>query len=72
MLNTNYAPEIATANEWIIKHNTDAKLMAFLREVSNPIYTHGERWSMIFDWLLKHYPGATGTLVTGLTYYLEG
>lgn len=72
MLNSNYAPEIATANEWIINHNTDAKLMAFLREMEDPRYTHGERWSKIFDWMLENYPGVTGTLVTGLAYFLEG
>ncbi len=72
MLNANYAPEIATANQWIIEHNKDVKLMAFLREAEDPRYTHGERWSMIFDYLLENYPGATGTLVTGLAYFLEG
>lgn len=72
MLNTNYSGEIKDAQDWIIDHNTDAKLLTFLREMENPIYTHGERWSMIFDWMLEHYPGVTGTLITGLTYWVEG
>lgn len=72
MYNSVYLTEIKDAQNWIIDHNTDAKLLAFLREMENPIYTHGERWSMIFDWMLAHYPGVTGTLVTGLTYWIEG
>lgn len=72
MLNVNYKGEIKDAHEWIIAHNSDSKLLAFLKEMEDPRYTHGERWSMIFDWMLDHYPGVTGTLVTGLTYFCEG
>ena len=71
MRNTNYAPEIATANQFVINHNYDIKLMGMLREAGDHKYTHSERWSMIYDYLLENYPGATGTLVTGLAYWVE-
>lgn len=72
MYNSVYLTEIKEAQDWIIEHNSDAKLLNFLRKMENPIYTHGERWSMIFDWMLKHYPEVTGTLVTGITYWIDG
>ena len=72
MLNTNYTLEIATANQFIIDHNYDAELLDFMRQMKKPFYSHSDRWSKIYDWIAEHYPEATGTLVTGLTYLTEG
>jgi len=73
MRNTNYAPEIATANQFIIDHNYDAKLIGFLRDRQENLHkeTHSDRWSLIFDFMSENYPGATGSLITGLSYYVE-
>lgn len=71
MLNTNYAPEIATANQFVIDHKYDTKLMGILREASSSQYSHSERWSMIYDYIEEHYPGATRSVVTGLAYRCE-
>lgn len=75
MKNTNYAPEIATAHQWILDHNNDLDLHYFLRElgdtVNNSNYTHSDRWSMVYDWMAEHYPEATGSLITGITYWAE-
>ena len=32
---------------------------------------HSDRWSLCYDFLKENYPEATGTIVTGLTYWLE-
>lgn len=73
MYNINYAPEIATANAFIEEHRHDMKLRGFLRDRKDNLNreTHSERWSLIFDWMAEHYPGASGTLVTGLAYWME-
>jgi hypothetical protein len=71
MMNTNYAPEIATANQFVIDHKYDIKLQAMLREAAYSKYSHSERWSMIYDYIVENYPGATGTVVTGLAYWCE-
>ena len=33
--------------------------------------THGDRWTQIYYYMEEHYPGATGSLITGLTYFCE-
>ena len=71
MKNTNYAPEMYRANNFIIEHNTDADLMAFLRKMENENLSHSDRWSQIYDYMEEHYPAATGSLITGLTYWVE-
>ena len=72
MKNTNYANEIATANQFVIEHNTDTELMNFLKQLENPIYSHSDRWSQIYDYMEEHYPSATGSLITGLSYWVAG
>lgn len=71
MKNHNYTTEIIMANQFVIDHNTDYKLMGMLREAKDSKYSHSERWSMIWDYCAEHYPGATGTLITGLAYWCE-
>ena len=73
MLNTNYASEKAMATKFIQEHSNDIELRIFLDEMQNetPGWMHSDRWSKIYDWMEKHYPEATGSLITGLTYYCE-
>ena len=71
MKNTNYAPEIATAYQFALQHNNDIDFMNMLHEVSNCKYIHSDRWSIIYDWMMEHYPEATGTIITGLSYWVE-
>lgn len=71
MKNYNYANEIATANQFIIEHNTDTELMNFLKQLESPIYSHSDRWSRIYDYMEEHYPSATGSLITGLAYWIS-
>ena len=72
MLNTNYAPEIASAHKFVMEHSADTDLYNFLHEMRSPFLTHSERWSKIYDWMQEHYPEVTGTIITGLAYFLEG
>lgn len=74
MKNTNYAPEMYRANEFILNHSYDGDLRAFLYEMTYNTegWSHSDRWSVIYDWMQEHYPEATGSLITGLTYYVEG
>ena len=69
MKNHNYTAEIVMANQFVIDHNRDHKFMAMLRECKEGNYSHSERWSMIYDYCEEHYPGATGSLITGLAYW---
>lgn len=71
MRNHNYANEIATANQFVIEHNTDIELMNFLKQLENPMYCHSDRWSQIYDYMNEHYPSVTGSLITGLAYWVE-
>lgn len=73
MMNSNYAPEIASASKFIIDHNYDGDLRWFIRNMmeEGDNLTHSERWSIVYDWMQEHYPEATGNLITGITYYLE-
>lgn len=71
MKNINYRNEIATANQFVINHNNDIDFMKFLRDMEEADITHGDRWSQIYEYMEEHYPGATGSLITGLTYYVE-
>lgn len=71
MLNTNYSSEMATANQFIINHNNDIDFMKFIRDMEEADITHGDRWSQIYDYMEEHYPGATGSLITGLCYWCE-
>ena len=73
MLNSNYAPEIASAHQFIINHSYDGDLRTFIYDMQNNTdnWTHSERWSAIYDWMQEHYPQETGTLITGLTYFVE-
>ena len=67
-----YANEVATAHQFIIDHNTDVELQCFLHDMRfRKDLMHSDRWSMCYDFLKKHYPEATGTIVTGLSYWLE-
>ena len=73
MLNTNFAPEIATANKFIQEHNYDGELNSFLHSmmIEGAYLMHSDRWSKVYDWMHDHYPEATGSLITGITYWLE-
>ena len=67
----NYEKEIEMAKDFIIAHNYDINFLAMLRECKEGNYLHSERWSKIYDYCEEYYPGATGSLITGLTYYIE-
>lgn len=71
MKNTNYTPEIASANKFIIEHNYDNDLMIFLRKLENEDMLHSDRWSKVYDYMAEHYPEATGSLITGIVYWIE-
>ena len=71
MKNHNYTSEIVMANQFVIDHNKDYKFMGVLRELKEGNYSHSEKWSILYDYCEENYPGATGTLITGLTYWLE-
>lgn len=75
MMNTNYAPEIASAHQWIINHNNDIDLQWFLSQlretVNDPNYKHSDRWSFVYDWMQEHYPEISGNIITGIVYYVE-
>ena len=67
-----YANEIATAYQFVLEHNTDVELQSFLHDMRfRKDLIHSERLSLCYDFLKENYPEATGTIVTGLTYYLE-
>ena len=66
-----YAKEMKLAKEFIINHNYDINFLAMLRECKEGDYIHSERWSKIYDYCEEHYPGVTGTMITGLTHYIE-
>ena len=68
-----YSAEKIMANEFIISHNADIDFMNFLSERRTNLWreSHSDRWSLIYDYMGEHYPSATGTLITGLAYYLE-
>lgn len=71
MQNHNYTTEIVMANQFVVDHNYDANFLAMLEECRDPKYMHSDRWSMIYDYCAENYPGATGTLITGLSYWVE-
>ena len=70
-MNTNFAPEIAMANRFVIDHNYDEDFMRFLREMEESNFTHSQIWSNIYDYMSEKYPAATGSLITGLAYWVE-
>ena len=73
MKNPNYTSEIATAAKFIEDHSYDGDLRTFLYDMMHNTdeWTHSDRWSTIYNWMKGHYPEATGSLITGLTYYCE-
>lgn len=73
MMNSNYMPEIASAHQFLINHSYDGDLRHFITqmEVNSDLYSHSEKWSIIYDWMKEHYPEVTGSLITGLVYYCE-
>lgn len=72
MKNKNYKAEIIMANNFVIENNNNLDLLDFLVEMREKNYlSHSDRWSLCYKFLRKHFPAATGTLVTGLTYWLE-
>lgn len=71
MKDYSYSTEKIIAREFIISHNADEQLMDMLNDVRSMKYTHSEKWSIIYDFMKEHYPSATGTLITGMTYYVE-
>lgn len=67
-----YENEIATAHRFVVDHNVDAKLQNFLHNMRyRTDLTHSDRWSLCYDFLNENYPEASGTVVTGLAYWLE-
>lgn len=72
MLNTNYTREIIMGQNWIVDHNNDPDMIAMLFKARDRQWTHAERWSIVYDFMTEHYPEVTGTIITGITYSLEG
>jgi len=67
-----YANEIATAHKFVVDHGSDAELQCFLYELRfRKDLTHSDRWSLCYDFLKENYPEATGSIVTGLSYWVE-
>lgn len=72
MRNSNYTQEMVMANNFVIENNSNPVLTSFLAEMHDMSWlTHSDRWSRCYDFLAANFPEATGTLVTGLTYWLE-
>lgn len=72
MRNSNYTQEMVMANKFVIENNSNPVLTAFLAEMRDMAWlTHSDRWSRCYDFLAENFPEATGTIVTGLTYWLE-
>ena len=72
MKNNNFRQEIIMANMFIVEHCGDPALSNFLVSMRDMAWlTHSDRWSRCYDFLMEHYPDKTGTLVTGLAYWLE-
>lgn len=70
--NENYKNEIASANAFVIEHAAEHKLQNFLSAMRDLHFlSHSDRWSRCYDFLHENYPEVTGSLVTGLTYWLE-
>ena len=70
--NVLYANEIATANRFVIEHAAEPVLQEFLAQIRDMSWLpHSERWSRCYDFLTKKYPECTGSLATGLSYWLE-
>lgn len=74
MMNSNYKNEIASAAKFLCDHSYDGELRTFIYEMmeNENNLSHSDRWSMIYDWMQEHYPEVTGSLITGLVYYMEG
>lgn len=66
-----YEEDMSRAQDFIVAHNDDIDFMTFLYEIRKSDLIHSDRWSMCYDWLNEHYPEATGSIVTGLTYLTE-
>lgn len=66
-----YANEMATAHQFIVEHNSDIDFIGFLEKMKDPNLMHSDRWSLIYDYMAEHYPSETGSLITGLAYYIE-
>ena len=74
MIDTNYTREKVTAHQFIVEHSYDGDLRTFIYKMQHNTdgWLHSDRWSTIYDWMQEHYPEATGSLITGLCYYVEG
>ena len=68
-----YSVEKIMAHEFIISHSADIDFMNFLSERRTNLWreSHSDRWAKVFDYMKENYPSTTGTLITGLTYFLE-
>ena len=67
-----YANEISIAYQFVLEHNTDTKLQNFFFFLRfRKDLMHSDRWSLCYNFLKENYPEATGTIVTGLTYWLD-
>lgn len=71
MKNVNYLREMASANIFVANHEDDKDFIKFMREMEEAEISHSERWSRIYDYMNEHYPGTTGSLITGLCYWCE-
>lgn len=66
-----YTNDMAMAYRFIVEHNSDIDFMSFLEKMKDSNLIHSDRWSFIYDYMAEHYPSETGSLITGLTYYVE-
>lgn len=71
MKNYDYSRELIMANEFVISHNADQQFLDMLEDLKSSKYCHSDRWSVIYDYMKEHYPSATGSLITGLAYWIE-
>ena len=72
MLNNNYLPEIIMAQNFLNEHKDDLGLRELMWRAQVRDLSHSYRWSMIYDYITKHFPNEPSKLITGLTYYCEG
>ena len=70
-----YTEEKAKALEFINECENLEPLKEVLMEMTNPAYSHSDRWSAVFDVVFDNYSylafSERGAIITGLVYLVE-
>ena len=71
MLNSNYTTEIMMAQKFIEEHKDDTSFKKMYKSAQNRYLRHSDRWALIYEFMLRHYPEVSSKVITGLTYSAE-